>query len=135
MSYQSARAAFDAQLETAAAALGLDVAWENTVRDPEDGSSHLQTALLIAEPATGSIGLDGFDRMQGLYQVSVYVHRGNGSGAALGIADTILQSFLRGTRLTYGGFTLTVERSWPGPAFLSGDFFVVPVSVSWFGYD
>lgn len=133
MSYRTVQQALDAQLKAYATAETIAVAWPNMVFQPGE-AEYLLPSLLPARPGAGSLGINGQDRLQGIYQVLVYSPSNAGPGPAMTRADEVATQFARGTNLSAGGDVVSCERAWPGPAFHSGGRFVVPVSVAWFSY-
>lgn len=131
IAYDEARAALDSQL---AAYQATNVAWENTKFEPQEGVGYLRAFLLPAEPEQATIGVNGLDRVTGIYQIDVCEPKDGGNGALLRKVDAILAQFARGTSVTSNGVTLTIQRSWPGPAIARDSFYVIPVSVSWYSY-
>lgn len=131
ITYDNARAALDARLE---ALQSTDVAWENTIYKPQEGVGYLRTFLLPAEPRQATVGTSGLDRVAGIYQIDVCEPKDAGNGPLLRKADQVVAQFTRGLNLTNGPVTLTISRSWPGPAFQRDSFYVIPVSVTWYSY-
>lgn len=131
IAYDDARAALDSQL---AAYQATNVAWENTKFEPKEGEGYLRAFMLPAEPEQATIGASGLDRVAGIYQIDVCEPKDGGNGALLRKVDAILAQFARGTSVTSNGVTLTIQRSWPGPAIARDSFYVIPVSVSWYTY-
>jgi len=111
-----------------------NVAPENTKFTPIEGTGYLQTFLLPAEPTQATIGASGIDRVAGIYQIDVAEPKDVGTGAQMRKVDEVVAQFARGLSLTSNAVTLTVQRSWPGPAITRDSFYIVPVSVSWFTY-
>lgn len=134
MSYTEALAALQGVVKTYATAQSLPVVWDNTEAAPTHAAAFLQCSFLPGQSTGRTLGPTGADEKPGIYQVSVNVHRGRGAGAALGHADALVAAFKR-QRLTVGGTTVHAFRAWPGPAFESGDRYVVPVSVQWTVYE
>lgn len=129
--YDLARAALDQQLENYQAD---DVAWENTIYKPQEGIGYLRPFMLPAEPKQATVGTSGVDRVAGIYQIDVSEPKDDGLGPVYRKVDEVIAEFSRGLNLTNGAVTLTISRSWPGPAFSRDSFYVVPVSVSWYSY-
>lgn len=131
IAYDDARAALDAQLESYQA---TEVAWENTIYKPKEGVGYLRPFMLTAEPRQATVGTNGVDRVAGIYQIDVSEPKDAGKGAVMRKVDEVIAQFARGLNLTSGAVTLTIMRSWPGPAFTRDGFYIVPVSVSWYSY-
>lgn len=107
---------------------------ENTKYTPVEGVGYLRSFLLVSEPAQASIGSTGLDRVSGIFQIDVAEPKDVGTGALMRKVDEVVAQFARGLSLTSNAVTLTVNRSWPGPAIARDSFYVVPVSVSWYSY-
>lgn len=131
ISYDDARAALDSRLSAYQAD---NVAWENARFEPAEGTGYLRPFLLPAEPRQATVGASGIDRVAGLYQIDVCEPKDGGLGPAMRKVDEVIAQFSRGLSLTSNGVTLTIERSWPGPALARDSFYVVPVTVSWYSY-
>jgi len=129
--YNDARAALDARLE---AYQSTNVAFENTKYTPKEGVGYLRTFLLPAEPSQATVGANGLDRVAGIYQIDVAEPKDGGNGALLRKVDEVVAQFARGLSVTSNAVTLTIQRSWPGPAIARDSFYVIPVSVSWYTY-
>jgi hypothetical protein len=74
------------------------------------------------------------DEYGGIYQVLVYAPADTGKGIARSTADTVAAAFVRGDRLVYDDVTVTIQSTSQSAGFVSGDRFVVPVSVSYRSY-
>lgn len=131
INYDDARAALDNRL---LAYQTENVVAENTKYTPVEGQEYLRSFLLPAEPTQATVGAQGIDRVSGLYQIDVAMPKDIGTGALMRKVDEVVAQFARGLSLTSNAVTLTVQRSWPGPAIARDSFYVVPVSVSWFTY-
>lgn len=131
MSYDDVRIALETRLSAYQAA---NVAWQNVEFKPSPGVGYLEPSLLIATPAMASVGTGGVDRHSGIFQIDVIEHKNTGPGSAMQKADAIAAQFTRGLALVSNAVTVTIERSWPAAGFNRDDWFVVPVSVSWFSY-
>lgn len=131
INYDDIRATLDSHL----AALQTDnVAWENSEYVPTEGVGYLRPFLLPMQPAQATVGTNGVDRIAGIYQVDVCEPKDQGSGGVLRKVDSIIAQFARGSDISSNGVTLTVQRSWPGPALSRDAFYVVPVSIYWYTY-
>ena len=131
ITYDDARAALDAEL---ALIQSDNVAWENTVYTPKEGVGYLRPFLLPAEPSQATVGVNGLDRVSGIYQIDIAEPKDGGSGALLRKVDQVISQFARGSTVSSNGVTLTIQRSWPGPAIARDSFYIIPVSVSWYTY-
>jgi hypothetical protein len=93
-----------AALSTQLATLNLPTAWENSRFKPTAGQVYLAEKLI------------------------------SGETIAMGFASQASDAFVRGDRLVYQGVTVTIQSTSQAVGFMSGDRFVVPVSVSYRSY-
>ena len=123
----SIRAAFVTKLQTFT---GLpSVAWENVPFTPVTGITYIQPFLLPGEPFQAEIGTNGANRHSGVYQISIFAPTGGGMAATNTLAGSLCDHFKRGTSLTYGGVTVTVQKAYPSPAMQETDRVHIPVTV------
>ena len=74
-----------------------------------------------------SLGANGKDETQAIYQIDIVSPRGAGRST---LTDNIADHFKRGTVLTYNNLKLRVRSVSIGPAINDGAWFFVPVSVN-----
>lgn len=126
MSQQNIYSAFRQTLN--AAALGYPIAWENASFVPTAGETYLEATLLPGEVVmpemTGTLR-----REIGIFQVTVCIPVGGGTGAAEAVAEQIIALFPRGTSLTYNGISATIEKAWRSVGAPVGAWYRLPVSV------
>ena len=132
MQYGEIQAALDGRLATFARENQCDVAWENMTLDSSSDRPYLQCALLPARPYQATLGTGGFIRLSGLYQVNVVCPQGIGSGPPRNLADLLIRHFKPGTSLTRGAVNLGIDCAWRSSAVQEPDWYLIPVSVSWF---
>ena len=127
MSNSKIAAALATQLDT----LNLPTHWENSNFTPPAGQVYLSESLLQGLTIPIGISAGSTDELGGIYQVLVYAPMDAGKGGGRDAADTVAGAFQRGARLTYDGFTVTIQSVSQAAAFISGDRWVIPVSVSY----
>lgn len=127
MSAKAIRAALEAQLNAMTPA--LTTVWENSTGTPTSGTPYQRTNLLRANPDNPTIGTTHY-RELGVFQVSLHYHLNAGPSPAETRAELVRTQFKRGTTLTSGGITVTIDGT-PTIAsgFVDGDRWVVPVSI------
>lgn len=123
-------AALASQLDT----LGFPTHWENSKFTPPAGAIYLREDLLSGETIPMGVSSASSDEFGGVYQVLVYAPLDNNKGPARLAADAVSAAFQRGDRLTYDGLTVTIQRTTQDPPFVSGDRFVIPVSITYRAY-
>jgi hypothetical protein len=107
----------------------LDIVWENTEYSPEINSPFLRTWLTPSPTINSTLGPDGFSEYNGIYQIDCIYPVGTGWGSTGIKIDTICSLFKRGTLVTYNDVTVRIWGSYPGPAFIDGDWYRIPISV------
>lgn len=124
-------AAISAALATQLDTLDLPTQWENSDFDPPASTVYLAESLLPGETLPVGIASQASDQFSGIYQVLVYAPLGANKGAGRSTADLVAGAFVRGSQHTYDGVTVTILRTSEAPSFLSGDRWVIPVSVNY----
>ena len=120
-----------AALSTQLATLNLPTAWENSRFNPTAGQVYLAESLIAGDTIAVGFANQASDEYGGIYQVLVYAPADAGKGIARSTADTVAAAFVRGDRLVYDGVTVTIQSTSQAAGFMSGDRFVVPVSVAY----
>lgn len=101
------------------------IAWQNILFEPT-GSTYLRPRLIPASTIQASMGNDGKDVTDGIYQVDVFVKQGTGRSSLL---DSIADHFKRGTVLTHNGVNLRVRTVELAASISDGNWQFTPVSV------
>lgn len=127
MSNSQIAAALATQLDT----LNLPTHWENTSFTPVAGQIYVSESLLQGATIPIGIATGSSDELGGIYQVLVYAPMDAGKGAGRTVADTVSAAFQRGARFTYNSVTVTIQSVSQSAAFISGDRFVIPVSIAY----
>jgi hypothetical protein len=125
--YSDIRSAFVQKLQLLNA-LPL-VAWENISFTPDPEAPYLKPALLPGEPSQAEIGTNGQNRHPGVYQISVFAPSGTGCATLNALRDALCDHFKRGTQLTYGDITVTVQKAYPGPTMQEPGWQQVPITI------
>jgi hypothetical protein len=117
-----------------ALALGLPVVWENLPLVPP-ATPFLQATTLPAAAQAAGLGVNAQNRVDGVFQVSVWTPAETGRGAGLTYADQIATGFKRGTNLSTGNTRIVTTAVSRAPSFVDDSgWFHTPVSVSFFAY-
>jgi len=120
-----------AALSTQLATLDLPTAWENTRFKPTLGQVYLVESLIAGKTIAMGIAAQASDEYGGIYQVLVYAPADAGKGIGRATADTVAGAFVRGDRLVYEGVTVTIMSTSQATGFMSGDRWIIPVSVAY----
>lgn len=106
------------------------IAWPNV--EFTASGDYLAASLLPAETDVASLGVDGFNRHAGLFQVSAFTTEGAGEIGLRSTASEVAAHFKRGTVITRNDLSVriftppTVGPALPEPGWLS-----IPVTVRW----
>lgn len=126
------RATLDAKLASIA---GLPpIAFENAPFKQQAGQSHLRVRFFLTSRRPAVRGPTPQHRYQGLYRIIVATPSETGSGAALGVADTLLDEF-NGSTNVQGNPIVSIEYSELGSPFKDEPFYCIPVEIAWYVYD
>lgn len=129
MSITSVRAALETQLATITPAIAT--AYENAPYTPVSGTPY-QAAYLLPVTENPTMG-DGYYRLAGIFQITLFYPLQTGPAAAAARAELIRTAFKRGTSMVSGSVTVIVERT---PDILQGrvdgDRWALPVRVRFF---
>lgn len=109
------------------------VAWENVEFKPTEGTAWCRAFISPSEVSRKTLGEDGYSRVDGVFLVTLYYPKNQGSGACRRVADALAQWFKSGTRLTAGVVTVTCSSARRAAA-LTDDpkWYQIPVQVFWY---
>lgn len=124
MSHTDVSAAMATRLGT----LSYPIAYENADFTPPSGV-YLAERLMPVETRPMGLAAESSDVLEGMWQVLCYSPAGEGKGAAFKAADAVAAAFPKALRVTHDGIEATVRRSEQNAGFVSGQRFVVPVTV------
>lgn len=131
------RACFDAQLKNLLPQLNLQasqIAWFNAKFTADCKKLYIKPSLLLSPTQQASLGASGFERISGIYQVSVFALRDVGSASFEAVARGLVDYFRAGTKLVHSGLEITVQTSYSGTPLEQEDRVLLPVSIVWFCY-
>ena len=126
--FNDIQAALDTQLNTR----GEPIAFPNVPFKPVNGTPYLRPTFFPADTVQASMGANGKDETNGVYQVEVIIPLGSGRPQ---LVDTVADLFRRGTVLTYNGVNVRIRSVSVGLALaLDQTWYSVPVSANFFTY-
>ena len=132
------RQAFDSRLNGALPELGVtpgQVAWTNAKFAPKVGTSFIRPSILFGETRVTSLGEAGFERLNGIYQISVFGVKDTGIADIEKIANDLIELFRGGTVLKLcEGKSLTITAAYCSGPFELDDRPHIPVTVTWYCY-
>ena len=108
-----------------------DVAWPNINYKPKAGHVYLTCHMLPGRFNQASMGADGKDRQDGVFQITVFEPAGSGRSTW---PDLIAEHFKRGTTLSYNGTDVRIRAASIGPAGVDGAWYIIPVSINYQTY-
>ena len=126
---ENIQTALDSILKTWADAEPIIVAWENIGRQTDIDVPHVASFLLPAETTLSSLANADSSDYTGIYQVNVYVQKGDGTGSSRPLVDGLLNAFRKGVAETVDGQKTRIETSWRSNAIPDEAWYVIPVSV------
>jgi hypothetical protein len=94
-------------------------------------NSWCRSTLLPAATTVESIGINGRERKNGLYQIDLFYLNNSGFAESLAMADTIISTFGKGLYLTDASFSVLVLRSYINSARPFPNYYQTPVMVEW----
>jgi len=104
------------------------IAWENDSFDNKPNILYLKPFLLPADSQQSTLGDNGQDEHNGIFQVSVYIPVGDGMSAW---PDSVADHFKRGTTLIKNDVKIRVRSVSIASGFRDDNFYIVPVSVDY----
>lgn len=104
------------------------VAWQNIDYKPNSNTLYLRETMIPGETLQASLGDDGKDIHNGLYQIDVFIPDGDGRSTW---PDDIADHFKRGTVLTQNLVDVRIRNVSIGTGFKDENFYIVPVTISW----
>lgn len=107
------------------------VAFPNEAFTPTAGTPWARVHHLWARTAPGTVGVEGYTRRPGVFQVSLHFPFGTGEKAAVTAAQAVVDGFKPGTSLPRGDTTVRVQSASLAPGLRDAEWWVVPVSVWW----
>lgn len=134
MSYEIIQSLFESELKALADSESIPVAWDGEPMRDDVAPVYFTPAFLPAEPEMASVGSNGEDKLQGLFQISVRTPRDGTMGPVRRLVDELVRTFGRGKYLKAGSVSVTCERAWPAPSVLAETWVSVPVTVRWYSY-
>lgn len=130
MSIVTARVALETKLATVTFTGGA-TAYENVPYTPVAGTPY-QAAYFMPSVDNPTMG-DGFYRIMGIFQVSLFYPLNKGSGTAATQAELIKTAFKRGTSLTSGAVTVKIDKTPDiSQGRVEGDRWHIPIRISFY---
>lgn len=105
------------------------IAWDNTEYTPVVGTLYARPTNIPGDTLQSSLGDNGQDMTDGIYQIDVFSELGKGKNEAIVMADLIANRFKRGTDIVYNARTVTIRSVSRQAANTSGGWYQIPVII------
>lgn len=133
MTFATIQALLEAQVATV---VGLPLyQMENTRISPVAGSPWCRSTFLPARTVQETVGMNGRNRLSGLFQIDLFYPSDKGTATANAMTDLVIAAFPRGLQLTSSGVTVLVETSWREAAYKVEQYYNTPVVLKWRCHD
>jgi hypothetical protein len=104
------------------------IAWENIDFTPSAATLYLRPTMIASPTEQASLGDNGKDITEGIYQVDVFIPDSVGRSVW---PDLIADRFKRGTVLTQNDVSIRIRSASILIGLKDENFYVVPVSIRW----
>ena len=94
----------------------------------------VRATLMPTQTEIAALGVFGYDRAGGMYQVDCYYPIDDGATPCSTMADNIIAHFNKGLVLTSGEYMLQVDITFRETARALQNFYNIPVIVTWHSY-
>lgn len=111
-----------------------DIAWTNIPFASDLKKLHLAVFHMYDETVSASCGEDGFNRISGTYQISIFELLGVGTHRAEMVAASLVEHFYMGRILDACDYEVRITNSWASSGISEETRFHIPVSVNWYSY-
>lgn len=108
------------------------IAWENVVFDPSKvpGLAWMRATFMPASEMVGSLGANGLDKNEGLFQIDVNYPEGVGEAASRTTINELHACYKPGSFI-YSGQQIAILNRFRGPAMTTEGFYKIPFTVRW----
>lgn len=132
------RRMFDSEFRLLVTRLGYDpekdVSWPNIQFDPDTSRIYFAVSHLYSPTQTASCGIDGFERLSGIYQITIFDLLDKGVANTEKLANVIIDHFRGGTILHSCGVEVRIQNTYLGNSVPEDLRFSYPISVNWYCY-
>lgn len=108
-----------------------DIAWPNIRFEPDPQRMYVGVSYLFKRTATVSCGVDGFERISGLYQLDIYDIVGKGKSDSMRVAMELVDHFRGGTVLCNECVRVHITSAWMSTPMMEENRYRIPVTVDW----
>lgn len=106
----------------------------NIAFDADPNTTFIKTTMVATsiEPATR--GLGPWIKYSGFFSLLICTPEGNGSGASLVLAESILDRFAATTDISFGGIIVSIDDARMSPDYFSPPHNCLPITFNWYIY-
>ncbi|QEA10934.1 hypothetical protein [Vibrio phage vB_VpS_CA8] len=110
---------------------GVNVSWPNSELTTK-GERWLDIDNLFVDDRVITTGDKGENEIRGILQILVKIKPNIGGKSALSLATRLAKQFKAGKSFTHNQAHVIFRGATPGPAFTSGEYYTVPLSVNYY---
>lgn len=107
----------------------------NSNYTPAVGKPWYRTTFLPAQPQPTSIGRNGYDMLNGLFQIDIFTPRGTRQTFAHQLTDLLVGEFERGSIVVDSANVINIQRSWSETNKEEPSWYHTMIMVSWSSFD
>lgn len=107
----------------------------NIVYDPDPSLTFIKSTLVTTNIEPSTRGLGPWLKYSGFFSLLICTPEGNGSGASLVLAESLLDRFAATTDISYGGIIVSIDNARMAPDYFSAPFNCLPLTFNWYIYN
>lgn len=113
-----------------------DVAWTNAIFKPDATKLYLQPFYLLNPTRNASLGTDGFEYINGIYQINICAVKETSTALYEEIAIKLVDNFRGGTRFDCCGVEVRITSAYYGSVYTDtlNNRLICPISIVWYCY-
>lgn len=136
-SFEEVQAALDGVVKEYLTSVGLDlpIVDENKRYVPSLSQDYIRTTLIPTQTTKESLGLGGYNRLNGLFQIDLFYAAGRTPIKDINRrADEMLNFITNKMVISEGNSNTRIEEVWRDVSITESDWFQLPVQVRWESY-
>lgn len=111
---------------------GVAVSWPNAELSGSKGDNWWDIDDLVADDRAITVGDHGENEVRGVLQILIKVKPNIGTKLAKDQQTALAKGFKAGSSFTHGQAHVIFIGARPGPAFTSGEYYTVPLSINYY---
>jgi hypothetical protein len=112
----------------------IDWAFNNFNFEPSHGQPFGESFILPNQPSQSSLGANGTDLINGIFQINLNYPDGDGSGPIYDKIQEISAIYKSGTTLTYNGVVVRLESIGISPARNERGWYRIDLNIEWYSF-